>query len=75
MPKPPKISDAEWEVMKVVWDKSPITANDINDRLAKRHNWDSRTVKTMINRLVNKGALSYDVQGRSYLYRPVHHQW
>lgn len=66
----PKVSDAEWEVMKVVWESSPITANDVSDKLAARHKWSPRTVKTMLNRLVKKGALDFEAQGKRYLYRP-----
>jgi BlaI family penicillinase repressor len=71
MGKAPRISDAEWEVMQVVWDKAPLTSNDIADQLAEDHDWDVRTIKTMLNRLVKKGALKFKTQGRSYLYSPT----
>jgi BlaI family transcriptional regulator, penicillinase repressor len=70
MPNPPKISDAEWEVMRVIWAQSPLAANQVVARLA-RHDWSPRTVKTMLNRLVNKGALAFEAQGKRYLYRPA----
>lgn len=66
-----RISEAEWEVMQVIWNHAPITANDITDRLDRDHDWDFRTIKTMLNRLVKKGALKYEPRGRSYLYRPA----
>ncbi len=65
----PQISDAEWDVMKVVWDRAPVPAADVVDRLAAERGWAPRTVKTMLNRLVAKGALAYDVEGKRFLYR------
>ena len=70
MKKTPKISDAEFEVMKVVWAKSPITAAEIVERLALKTGWSPTTVKTMISRLMRKGALKFEVEGKSYLYSP-----
>ncbi len=65
----PQISDAEWDVMKVVWDRQPVPASDVVERLAAERGWAPRTVKTMLNRLVAKGALGYDVEGKRFLYR------
>ena len=70
-PSVPQISDAEWDVMKVVWDRQPVPASDVVDRLAADRGWRPRTVKTMLNRLVAKGALAYEVQGKRYLYRAL----
>ncbi|MBN1270537.1 MAG: BlaI/MecI/CopY family transcriptional regulator [Kiritimatiellae bacterium] len=70
MSRTPKISDAEWEVMNVIWGKSPITANKVVEALAKHTGWSPKTIKTMLNRLVKKGALTYEAQGKAYLYRP-----
>ena len=67
----PTISDAEWEVMNVLWDASPRTANDVVNQLAARRGWNPRTVKTLLNRLVNKRALAFEAQGKRYLYHPV----
>src|SRR5947209_20479499 len=71
MPNLPSISDAEWEVMNVLWGQSPLTANDVVGRLAARRGWSPRTVKTLLNRLVNKHALTFEAQGKRYLYYPV----
>jgi BlaI family penicillinase repressor len=73
MPKqPPSISEAEWQVMDVIWDhKSPVTANDIVERLADKADWNPRTIKTMLNRLVGKGALGYTAEGKRYWYEPL----
>lgn len=68
----PKISEAEWEVMKIVWSKSsPSTANDIVDALIDVADWKPNTIKTLINRLVKKKALGYKEEGRLYLYYPL----
>ncbi|MFC1498855.1 BlaI/MecI/CopY family transcriptional regulator [Verrucomicrobiota bacterium] len=71
MKRMPKISDAEWEIMQIVWDHHPITANEIGEELSDSHDWDFRTIKTMLNRLVKKGALNYIPDGRSYIYSPA----
>jgi BlaI family transcriptional regulator, penicillinase repressor len=70
MPKPPAISDAEWEVMQLLWEISPLTANEIVERIAAKNSWNPRTVKTLLNRLVNKGALGYQTEGKRYHYSP-----
>ncbi len=67
----PSISDAEWQVMEVVWAAGavPVTANEVVARLATTTNWKDKTVKTMLNRLVNKGALGFEADGKRYLYK------
>ena len=64
----PKISEAEWRVMKLFWEKSPRTANEIVETLEGKVDWNAQTVRTLINRLVQKGALRFEKQGRAYLY-------
>ena len=72
MPKQPSISDAEWEVMEILWSSSaPQAANDVVDRLAKKNHWSPRTVKSLLNRLVKKRALAYQTEGKRYLYSPA----
>ncbi|MDP9175826.1 MAG: BlaI/MecI/CopY family transcriptional regulator [Planctomycetota bacterium] len=65
----PAISDAEWEVMNVVWDQTRVTAAEVVESLAGRFEWHPRTIKTMLNRLVKKGALLFEAQGKRYVYR------
>lgn len=67
----PRISETEWEIMKVVWARSPVSAQEIIDALALRDNWHPKTVKTLLNRLVKKRALGFRREGRAYLYRPL----
>lgn len=69
--QPPSLSDAEWEVMKPFWEHGPMAARDLFERLPEHHGWAYKTVKTMLARLVKKGALSYQQVGNSYLYRPA----
>jgi BlaI family penicillinase repressor len=68
MKKTPKISDAEWEVMKVLWFRSAATAETVIEALSKTNNWKPATIRTLINRLVKKGALSHNREGRAFIY-------
>jgi len=67
----PKISDAEFEVMKIVWSRSPLTSQEVIDALKDGQDWMPATIKTLINRLLKKGALAYEKVGKNYLYRPA----
>lgn len=71
MPKLPQISDSEWEVMKVFWESSPRTASEVVDALAESTGWHPKTIKTLLSRLVKKGALRYREEGNRYFYRPA----
>jgi BlaI family penicillinase repressor len=67
--KPPLLSPAEWEIMKILWEAGPLAARDVFARLPKNRGWAYKTVKTLLSRLVAKEALAYDQVGNSYLYR------
>ncbi len=69
MAEKPKISEAEWEVMKIVWAKPASNAKQIVDELGEKKSWNHRTVKTLLSRLVKKGALSFETDGNRYLYK------
>lgn len=72
MPALPRISETEWEVMKVLWSHAPLTAAEVIERLrACDRTWHPKTVRTLLNRLVQKRALGYRREGRVYLYRPL----
>ena len=71
MKRTPKISEAEWEVMKVLWGTSPATANDIVKRLSGKTHWKQETIRTLINRLVQKKAVGFKKKGRQYHYFPL----
>lgn len=64
------ISQAELVIMKLLWDQSPLSALQIN-QLIKEKKWRKATVKTLINRLLKKGFISYQQQGRTYYYQPT----
>ncbi|MBS0361764.1 MAG: BlaI/MecI/CopY family transcriptional regulator [Proteobacteria bacterium] len=66
-----KISTAESVVMGALWRRCPLTAEEIAGEVAADQGWTEATVKTLINRLLNKGAIGAEREGRKYLYRPV----
>jgi BlaI family penicillinase repressor len=63
------ISDAEWQVMNVVWNGQPLTAQEVVEGLADQTDWAPATIKTMLHRLVKKSVLTYELQGNRYVYR------
>lgn len=65
------ISEAESVVMEVLWGRHPLAAEDIIAALGEQQEWQEATIKTLINRLLKKGAISAESQGRRYLYAPV----
>lgn len=65
------ISAAESVVMEALWKQSPLTAEDIVALVAHDQEWTEATVRTLINRLLNKKAIAATKDGRKYLYRPV----
>lgn len=69
-PTLPTISDAEWVVMREFWQLGKATAADVVQSLDGRMHWKPRTVQSLINRLVGKGALSFTKIGREHLYEP-----
>jgi len=71
-PDIPRLAETEWEVMKPFWDQGPLAARDVYAAIPESRGWAYKTVKTMLSRLVKKGALTYDQVGNSYLYRPVY---
>jgi len=71
MKKTMRITEAEWEVMAVVWDRTPVAASTVLEVLADRKQWTLATVRTLLRRLVNKGALRQESEGKRYLYTPL----
>jgi len=67
----PQITEAEFEVMKIVWKYAPISTNEITEKLTKTTAWSPKTIQTLIKRLVTKGALSYEKQSRVFVYTPL----
>jgi len=66
-----RITDAEREVMTVVWEQAPVAASEITSALEKKKNWTLTTVRTLLRRLTSKRALKQVVDGKRYLYTPL----
>ena len=71
MKRLPKVSDSEWRVMRVLWARSPATAQDVIEALESETTWKPKTVMTLLNRLAKKGALGFEKRGRAYHYFPL----
>lgn len=67
----PQISEAEFEVMKIIWKYAPINTNEITEKLTKTTTWNPKTIQTLIKRLVTKGVISYEKQSRVFVYTPL----
>ena len=66
-----QISEAESVVMDVLWRRHPLGAEDVVAELADSRHWREATIKTLLNRLLNKGAIAAEKDGRRYLYSPL----
>jgi BlaI family transcriptional regulator, penicillinase repressor len=66
-----RITDAEWDVLSIAWKKEPVAASEIVEAVAKQRNWSLATVRTLLTRLVKKGALRAEKEGRRFLYWPI----
>ena len=67
----PRISEAEWVVMEVLWRKHPLTALEVVQQLTRHKQWQDQTIRTMLRRLIRKKALSYRAEGKIYFYSPA----
>lgn len=70
----PRISDAEWLVMKALWSKEPATAAEVIAAVQPDTGWSPKTIHTLLARLVSKGALEQMKGSRPYRYRPLFSQ-
>ncbi len=66
-----RISDAEHAVMEALWKRSPQSAAEVCDTVCQERGWSMPTVKTLLSRLVQKGALATTPDGRRFLYTPL----
>lgn len=71
MSKLPQISEAEFEVMKVIWKYAPISTNEVTEKLTQTTDWSPKTIQTMLKRLVTKKALTYEKQSSVFVYTPL----
>lgn len=74
MKKIPTISESEWEVLKVLWKKSPQTASEITSSLSAQTNWKPKTVRTLLDRLTEKEVVGVDKNQRIYTFYPLYSQ-
>ncbi|HZG07836.1 MAG TPA: BlaI/MecI/CopY family transcriptional regulator [Allosphingosinicella sp.] len=66
-----RIAEGEYAVMEVLWEQAPLTAAEVAERVPAERCWSLATVKTMLSRLLAKGVLAHEQDGRRYLYRPA----
>ncbi|MGE6376260.1 BlaI/MecI/CopY family transcriptional regulator [Peribacillus muralis] len=66
----PQISEAELEVMKIIWKHPNINTNEVIERVSKTSKWSPKTIQTMLLRLIKKGALNHYKEGRVFVYTP-----
>ena len=67
--KQPALSPLENAVMQIVWDDQPVTAEDVREKMDSSHGLKASTVRTLLRRLEEKGYVTHDVDGRTYVYR------
>jgi len=67
----PRISDAEWQVMRVLWEKSPLTVREVIEILSKKTTWGTETIRTLVNRLAKKKAVGFEKKGRRHYFYPL----
>ena len=67
----PQISEAEYEVMKVLWRYAPISTNEVTEKLTQTTDWNPKTIHTLLKRLVQKGAATYTKESRVFIYTPL----
>lgn len=68
----PRISETEWELMKIVWARAPISSTDLVAELSGQGgDWHPKTIRTLLARLVKKKAVKAETTGRVHVYRPL----
>ena len=65
------ISEAEYQVMKLIWDKAPVSTKEVTEILADESSWKPKTIQTLLSRLGKKGAIGYKKEGRVFVYTPL----
>ena len=66
-----KISEAEYEIMKVIWSSYPISTNEVVLKFKDKNQWSPRTIQTLLSRLVKKGAIGFTKRSREFVYTPL----
>lgn len=72
-----QVSDAEAVIMQTLWERNPLSADEVISAVSSQQAWQEATVKTLLNRLLKKGAVNATLEGRRYFYSPVlkREQW
>ena len=65
------ISEAEYQVMKLIWDKAPVSTKEVTEILTVESSWKPKTIQTLLSRLAKKGAMGYKKEGRVFVYTPL----
>ena len=71
MKESPRISEAEWQIMKIIWQRPGIAAQEVITELEPTTRWSPATIKTLLNCLLRKGALRFEKEGKAYCYHPL----
>jgi len=70
----PRISEAEWEVMNVLWEKAPRTASEVIHALQEKTDWKPKTIRTLLDRLVKKEVVGVNQSYKVYAFIPLYTQ-
>ena len=65
------ISEAEYQVMKLIWEEAPVSTKVVTERLTEETSWKPKTIQTLLSRLVKKGVIGYEKEGRVFVYTPL----
>ena len=65
------ISEAEYQVMKLIWDKAPVSTKEVTEILTEKTSWKPKTIQTLLSRLVKKGVIGFEKVGRVFVYTPL----
>lgn len=65
------ISEAEYEVMKIIWANAPVSTNEVVEKLLETSTWSPKTIQTLLSRLVKKGIIDYKKDSRIFVYTPL----
>ena len=65
------ISEAEYQVMKIIWANAPVSTNEVVEKLLETSTWSPKTIQTLLSRLVKKGIIDYKKDSRIFVYTPL----
>jgi BlaI family transcriptional regulator, penicillinase repressor len=68
----PNIAESEWEIMKILWENSPRTANEVVSALQGKADWKPKTIRTLLDRLMKKKVVGVNKEQRVYTFYPLY---